>query len=132
MRFSLILCTLVAAPVDSAPALVWSSLNKNKVVHNSALIDATSVISSVLRDHIDEENMSASSLESVIFIVGRGEDGSESFTELAASGNLPAVSKKYNDASTIYHNVDQVESIRTITKAARDAVTPWCNCRGVS
>jgi len=122
MKFALVLCALVVAPVDSAPALVWSSFKELGNVHNSAVIDAASVISSALKGHVDEENTSATSLESVIFVVGRNDDGSEAFTDLAASGNLPEVSKKYNDACTIYHNVNKVTSTKTIAEAARGAV----------
>lgn len=120
MRLILVLSALAVASVNSAPVVVWSSLKGKECLHNSAKINASTAISEALKGHVDEENVS--SLESVIFVVGRGDDGSESFTNLAASGKLPAVAQKYNDAHIVHHNVDQVESIRTIANAARDAV----------
>lgn len=53
---------------------------------------------------------SDSSLSSVVFLVKKGNDGSESLTELASNGKLPETSNKYSDATGVYHQVSGIES----------------------
>lgn len=63
----------------------------------------------------------SSSLASVVFLLGRGEDGSESLSTLAAAGSLPNVEAKYNNANAIHHHVAGVESHDTMVRDANHA-----------
>jgi hypothetical protein len=65
-------------------------------------------MSSVLEDVSASED--SSSLSSVVFVLKKGDDGSESLTELASNGKLPETFEKYNDATSVYHSVSGIES----------------------
>ena len=106
--FSSILASAVAAP-----AVVWRQSNNGDVerfLHSSDEISASKLLDNVL----DDKSGGESSLAAVVFLIGRGEDGSESLTELASSGKLPQTSGKYNDADGIFHHVSGIESIKTV------------------
>jgi len=57
-------------------------------------------------------------LTAVVFLVGKGDDGSEQLSELASSGKLPETSSKYNDASGVYHHVSGIESSGSVVREA--------------
>lgn len=110
--------TVLAAIVGtalSAPAIVWKN-NKVSYVgvqHSSESIKARSLISSL-------QSSEESSLDAVVFLLGRDEDGSASLNRLTASGALPNVRALYNDAETVHHNVDGVESSFAIARDAKN------------
>jgi hypothetical protein len=57
-------------------------------------------------------------LSAVVFLVGKGADGSEQLSELASSGKLPETFAKYNDASGVYHSVSGIESTGAVVREA--------------
>eukprot|EP00957_Ditylum_brightwellii_P126538 9644735-Ditylum_brightwellii.AAC.1 len=109
--------TVLAAIVGtalSAPAIVWTnSKDASAGVHNSESIGARSLMSSL-------KSSEESSLDAVVFLLGRDDDGSASLNRLTASGALPNVRSLYNDADVVYHNVDGVESSYAIARDAKN------------
>jgi len=102
-----IFATLLSS-VLAAPAVVWHSnelsSNSGRALHSSEELSASDFMKNVLSE-APEAPMSA-----VVFLVGKGEDGSEKLSELASSGKLPKTSSKYNDASGVYHHVTGLQS----------------------
>ncbi|KAG7348191.1 hypothetical protein IV203_016896 [Nitzschia inconspicua] len=120
-------CTLIVATLVSttlgAPAVVWKNgRSEQRFLHSSEHITASDLMATALPE---SEAPDASSL-SVVFLVGKGEDGSEQLSELASSGKLPKTSQKYSDAAGIYHHVSGIESSSTVV---RDAVRASTNDR---
>jgi hypothetical protein len=118
------LCTLIVATLASsalgAPAVVWKNGRPDqRFLHSSESITASDLIANALPE---SEAPNASSL-SVVFLVSKGEDGSEQLSELASSGKLPQTSQKYNDAAGIYHQVSGIESSSTVVRDAARAST---------
>jgi hypothetical protein len=101
MKFSLVLCSLVASAL-AAPAVVWKKHveSDRRFLHSSEDLAAADL----MRDAIQGSSFS------VVFLIGKDEKGSESLTELASSGKLPATAEKYGSANGIYHHVSGVES----------------------
>ncbi len=100
--------TILAALFTSAaaaPAIVWSG-QSNGVNHSSEATHLSGLV---------ESNDRSSS--SVVFIVERDEHKSERLSTLTASGALPKVSSKYEEASAIHHSVRGIE---TVSKAAKE------------
>merc|ERR1712085_113699 len=58
----------------------------------------------------------------VIFLVGKGNDGSEQLSELASSGKLPKTFAKYNGATGVYHHVSGLESTGSVVKEANSVI----------
>lgn len=116
--FTLILSTLVAS-VLAAPAVVWTSggPSNERSLHSSDDVSASDLLKGVLQD----SEAPQASLPAVVFLVGRGEDGSEQLTQLASSGKLPQTSEKYNDASAVYHHVSGIASSFTMVRDAARA-----------
>jgi len=111
--------TLLAALVGSAvaaPAIVWKSETGSSPVHSSDLTDVSSLVASAL------ESSNESSLASVVFVVGRDENGEEGLTNLAQSGDLPNIASKYHSAHTIHSHVQGVVNSHSVARDARDAV----------
>lgn len=106
-NFAFIFATLLSSAL-AAPAVVWHSSeisNANgRSLHSSEDLSASDLMKNVLSEAPE------ASLSAVVFLVGKGEDGSEQFSELASSGKLPNTSAKYNDASGVYHHVSGIES----------------------
>eukprot|EP00536_Pseudo-nitzschia_multiseries_P011101 jgi/Psemu1/307907/fgenesh1_kg.362_\ len=102
-----IYATLLSS-VLAAPAVVWHSSeisNSNgRVLHSSEELSASDLMKNVLSEAPEAP------LSAVVFLVGKGEDGSEQLSELASSGKLPQTSLKYNDASGVYHHVTGLQS----------------------
>jgi len=110
--------TVLAAIVGtalSAPAIVWTNSKDASagVQHNSESVGARSLMSSL-------KSSEESSLDAVVFLLGRDDDGSASLNRLTASGDLPNVRSLYNDADVVYHNVDGVESSYAIARDAKN------------
>lgn len=107
MKFPIVLSSLLATAL-AAPAVVWKKTNRaeHRFLHSSDDFASADLLESALKE---------SSL-SVVFLLGKNEDGSESLTELASSGKLPATSGKYNDADAIYHSVSGLESAGSVIR----------------
>ncbi|KAL3935118.1 MAG: hypothetical protein SGBAC_009295 [Bacillariaceae sp.] len=107
------LLTSLWTSVLAAPAVVWKRNSRQaRALQSSESIEASELMGSVLQDLSPSE----SSLSSVVFLVKKGEDGSESLTELASNGKLPETSNKYSDATGVYHHVASIESPSTMVR----------------
>ncbi|CAB9512089.1 expressed unknown protein [Seminavis robusta] len=97
----------------AAPAVVWQKNGSTEgPVRTSKALKAHSLFSDVLHD---------SSESSVIFVWGRGADGSESLSTMASAGGLPNVQQKYLNANAIHHHVTGLESPDTVQRDAARA-----------
>lgn len=98
----------LVSSVLAAPAIVWHKSeidNANgRVLHSSEDLSASDLMKNVLSEAPEAP------LSAVVFLVAKGEDGSEQLSELASSGKLPETFSKYNDASGVYHSVSGLES----------------------
>merc|ERR1740115_608853 len=132
--FVLAFATLLSSAI-AAPAVVWqsssstaeiSSSSNARSLHSSKDIPASELMKNVLTTISSSSETSSSeapALSAVIFLIGKGEDGSEQLSELASSGKLPLTFAKYNDATGVYHSVSGVESTGSIVKVAGNAIT---------
>jgi hypothetical protein len=116
--FTFIVSTLLAS-VLAAPAVVWKSSrpSNERFLHSSDDVSASDLLKGVLQD----SEAPQASLPAVVFLVGKGEDGSEQLTELASTGKLPQTSEKYNDASAVYHHVSGIASSASMVREAARA-----------
>ena len=98
----------------AAPAIVWKGKQDSspKAQHISESVHVSSVISSTFSK--DESSLD------VFFFIGRNTDGSEALTTLASSGGLPNVSSIYENAESVNHNVDNIESSHFIASKAKE------------
>ncbi|KAL7468161.1 hypothetical protein ACHAXS_008377 [Conticribra weissflogii] len=100
---------------SAAPAVVWKNgSSSSSPSHISDRINSRSLLSSSI---VGDDS---SALAAVVFLVGRDADGSEGLANLASTGKLPQVQKKYGVADSIHHHVDGVESSRTMARDARN------------
>ena len=109
--------SLLTGSAIAAPAVVWKNSNSRgntRSLHRSESLSANDLMSDVLRD----AQPSDSSLASVVFLVDKGHDGSESLSELASTGKLPETANKYSDAAGIFHHVSGIESTPTMVREA--------------
>jgi hypothetical protein len=98
------LCSSVV--VSAAPALVWTgSSRESATVYTSDEVLASSLF---------ENDASSSTPLQVVFLLGRGTDGSESFTRMAPF--LTRVAQ--NSANFIHSHVSGVESIHSMVRNA--------------
>lgn len=99
-----------------APAVLWLSNdiknNDETFLHSSEVVRASTLFNNVLSEP------SESPLSAVVFIVEKGDDGSEQLSELASSGKLPKTFSKYPDATTVYHHLSGLESTGQIVREA--------------
>jgi hypothetical protein len=110
---SFILFSLLGSAL-AAPVIVWKKDTSSSVVHTSKIVTAASLISSAVNVPADE-----GSLASVVFLLGRADDGTEKLSALASSGALPNVASKYDAAHAIHHHVSGMESPHAIASLAR-------------
>jgi hypothetical protein len=120
MKLQCCIFTSILASALAAPAVVWKQSRRaeERFLHSSDDLSASKLLEDVLDGESNE-----SSLAAVMFLVGKGDDGSESLTELASSGKLPQTAGKYNDADGIYHHVSGIESTQTVVREASRANT---------
>lgn len=132
MALTLKLCVFIAATLLSAvlaaPAVVWKkndhlpssrTSTNDRFLHSSEVVTTLDLMEDVL---LASEAPQASTLSSsptisaVIFLVGKGDDGSEQLTELAASGQLPLTYQKYDEAAAVHHYVSGLESPSSVAR----------------
>lgn len=107
MKWSGLLCSLMAPAVSAVPALVWQTNRDSTVaVHTSEDIAA-------------ETLFSESSDMQVFFVLGRQQDGSETLSLWTGAGSLPAVAEASSKASAIHHSVSNVQSPASLTQIAK-------------
>mmetsp|Transcript_26504 Transcript_26504/g.56799 ORF Transcript_26504/g.56799 Transcript_26504/m.56799 type:complete len:322 (-) Transcript_26504:502-1467(-) len=110
-----LLATLLSTAL-SAPAVVWHSGQNShangRVLHSSEDLSASDLMKGVLSEAPEAE------LTAVVFLVGKGDDGSEQLSQLASSGKLPETFARYNDASGVYHHVSGLESTGAVVREA--------------
>mmetsp|Transcript_7921 Transcript_7921/g.11303 ORF Transcript_7921/g.11303 Transcript_7921/m.11303 type:complete len:309 (+) Transcript_7921:83-1009(+) len=111
-----VLASLVGASI-AAPALVWKNGSASSPSHSSEVVDISTLVASTVPSSASE-----SSLASVIFVVDRDADGSETLSKLTSSGSLPRVSEKYGDASSVHTHVSGIETIGTVTRDASKSI----------
>jgi hypothetical protein len=107
MKFVTTLLAALISTAAAAPAIVWTGENGGAVKHSSELIDATTVVSSVVAGSKDTN---------VIFVVARTLTGSEGLTGLTTSGALPKLASKYPEATAVHHYVRGIESFDALLK----------------
>jgi len=111
MRNCFFLLTTLLSSALSAPAVVWNSGETNgRALHSSEDLSITDLMNGVLSESPNAD------LSAVVFLIGKGEDGSEQMSQLASAGKLPGTSEKYNDASGVYHHVSGLESTSAVVR----------------
>lgn len=111
MKNCFFLLTTLLSSALSAPAVVWNSGDANgRALHSSIDLSTTDLMNGVLSEAPEAD------LTAVVFLIGKGEDGSEQMSQLASSGKLPGTSEKYNDASGVYHHVSGLESTSAVVR----------------
>jgi hypothetical protein len=107
---------LVFASVAAAPAIVWRDANHGdtKFIHESNAITSEGLLGEFRLDTARN-----SSRSSVIFLIGRTQDGAESLSLLASQNALPNVALKKDSARRVYHHVSGIESITTVQGEAK-------------
>ena len=105
MKYLSVLLLSIFGSALAAPAVVWKKRGVQRGLRTSDELKAADMLADVLS--VQHED---SSLSSVVFLLGRGQDGSESLSTMAASGALPNVAAKYDNADCIHHHVSGVES----------------------
>lgn len=107
----------ILSTVNAAPAIIWKHGTENQpVVHTSDVITSNELFESVLHGSSRD-----SELEAVIFLFGRGENGTESLSQLSSAGALPGIAVKYEEAHCFHHHVSGLESPSMIESLARRA-----------
>ena len=106
------LVALTIGCASAAPAILWTQGGASSgPTHISDSVDTQSLLSTVTANAA-----SASALNAVIFLVGRDASGSEGLAALSSAGKLPGIVEKYGLAHEVHHNVDGVESGRTVAR----------------
>jgi len=121
MKTTAVLLFSLISSVCAAPAVVWTNGSESKApIRTSESLSAFELLSNVVNGGKKEEE---SSLEGVVFLIGRGPDGSETFSNLASSGKLPRTQAKYEHADAIHHHVGGIESASSMVRDAKRANT---------
>ena len=116
MKTVTVLLLSILGSALAAPAIVWKSGEQQTetAVRTSKQLHASDLFADILS--VEPES---SSVASVVFLLGRGDDGSESLSTMAAAGALPNVEAKYNNANAIHHHVTGVESRDSMVRDAQ-------------
>jgi len=114
MKFAAVLLCFVCT-ASAAPAIIWKEGIEGRNVIPTRHLSETTVASALFPETVEQSD----SLASALFFVGRSENGNEGLTELTASGLLPNVAQKYEDAHSIYYHVDGIESGAKMAKVFR-------------
>jgi hypothetical protein len=101
-----VLLLLSSQPASAAPALVWKTAESaatrstTPCVHSSDEVTAATIF-----EHVLGPTPNDSELAAVVFLLGRGDKGSERLSTLTKQGSLPGVAAKYDEADAIYYSV---------------------------
>ena len=119
-KLSLLSACSVLAIVSGAPLLVWnkSRSESSAGLHSSASVTPLQVFEASLPT--SSSSTSSESASSVVFLLGRGADGSESLSSLAQSQQLPAI-LKHRDAADCYYAVEGVSNAGVLKQQATKA-----------
>jgi hypothetical protein len=111
VRRSVVLLALWIHNTAASPAVVWTARNKQiaATVHSSIELPAQDVLGDFLSAGGASSEASSSRVTAVVFLLSRGDDGSESLSALASQGELPLVAREYETASVIHHNVQGLD-----------------------
>lgn len=113
--------SLLFVSASATPALVWKKSSEQSVVHNTDTITAESLLTDVLRDEPTDASLAA-----VVFLLGRGENGTENLSVLASQGALPHVSSKQISAHSVHHYVSGVSTGSVVVNlATRSGHSPF-------
>lgn len=100
MVFRLLICALLSNVVSAAPALIWSGGDKESI-YTSHEVPASELLD-------DSANLQ------IVFLLGRGSDGSESLTQKAPF--LSGISQ--NAANFVHNDVSGIESVHSVVRMA--------------
>lgn len=120
MKITGVLLVSYLSSIYAAPAVVWQRRTAESS-SSSPLVTSHSLRASDLLSELLVQDEDSSSLASVVFLLGRSDDGSESLSRLASSGALPQTESKYDNANAIHHNVAGIESVQTVVRDAEKA-----------
>lgn len=119
MKTSVTLLLAFFGSALAAPAVVWKNggAEENKQqLRTSDNLNASDLLVDILS--LSSSSSTEKSLASVVFVIGRGTDGSESLSTLASSGSLPNVALKYDTADAVHHHIAGVESSDSMVRDA--------------
>lgn len=92
----------------AAPALIWKNDCVGSTVHHSDDIPF---------DNIMNDAFTADGLK-VVFLLGRQDNGDEALHSWTASGALPGVASKSEDACYVHHHASNVQNSQSVTTRA--------------
>ena len=120
-----------SSAVSAVPLVVWKSREEGRslqqqsaekgVVHSSTEVKVSDLLGEVLRSEVHPSNDATTTLAGVVFVLGRSQDGEDSFSKLASQGDLPQVAQKYEQADRMHYSVSGIDSVATIVKLADKA-----------
>jgi len=104
----------IVVAIGAAPAIIWRGTqdSSSQVKQITEAVHVSSVIASTFSK--DESSLD------VFFLMGRNSDGSEALSALASSGALPNIASKYENAESIKHHVDGIESSHFLVSVAKE------------
>eukprot|EP00934_Nitzschia_sp_Nitz4_P008167 Nitzschia sp. Nitz4//scaffold60_size111251//68031//68885//NITZ4_004153-RA/size111251-processed-gene-0.33-mRNA-1//-1//CDS//3329555582//8157//frame0 len=108
MKWCIGIVSSLLVACSAAPAVVWKKNSQQRFLHSSEEVPAASLLTEALQD----------STLSVVFLMEKSADGSESLSELASNGKLPVTAEKYSEAHGIFHQVSGVESTPAVLRAS--------------
>lgn len=119
---------LIITSALAAPAIIWKKAGgkakQEQTLHINKYTDASNLIKDVVSASTSvsshaKDSTTKSSLACVIFLIGRDEQGNEGLSHLGQNGKLPETKKRYEDAESVFYNVDNLESQHTVAKDAK-------------
>jgi len=110
-------CFSLFSSALASPAIVWKKTEQQGAtpLRTSKSLAASDLLLDVLSEEAED-----SSLEAVVFLLGRNKDGSESLSQLASSNALPKIAVKYGHADAIHHNVKDVKSASVFVREFKE------------
>jgi hypothetical protein len=110
VRRSIVLLAPWIHKAAASPAVVWTTRNEQiaGTLHSSIEVPAQDILSHFLSGAATSE-ASSSQVSAVVFLLSRGDDGTESLSNLASRGELPLVGREYDKATVIHHNVQGLD-----------------------
>lgn len=113
MTMMMLLSILLIVAVSATPAIVWKNSSSSPVVHRSSDIKSEVFFAEALSNG----EQSDSAVNAVVFLLGRGQGGTESLSAWASQGLLSNISVKQSDASSVHHHVSGIKSVASVASA---------------